>query len=109
MNLTVNDVTAANTENLLDLAIDTINLYGNQSISNMTGAAGSKTASLTQREKSAVFILARALYHSFYRDTEPTTVGGLSITPTEAYSNFNVQAVIKHVARQLTTRSILRT
>lgn len=103
------DVSAANTENLLDYAIDLLNVYGNLSISNMSGAAGSKTVTLTSKQRGAVFMVARALYYSDYRSQIISSVGGVSITPMSITENPMWERFLSRAARQLAGTVIKRT
>jgi len=94
-------VSNTNLEKIIDLAIDCLNLYGNLDLPNMSGTAESKTVSLESREKGAVFIVARAIYYSFYKGVESSTVGGLSVSTPDLMSNQTVLAAVKEAARQL--------
>jgi len=93
-------VSDTNIERILDLAIDTLNLFG-ADLSNMSGTAGSKTVGLESNEKAAVFIVARAVYYSFYKDIEPAAVQGLSLGTADLLSNSTVLNVVKEAARRL--------
>ena len=109
MNLTIGDIPAVNTENLLDWAIDTINLYGNTAISNMTGVAGSKTVTLTSRQRGAVFILAKFLYPSYRGPKDKISVDGVSIQSVDPLFMPGFDIVMKRISRLLQTRSIVLT
>ena len=109
MNLTLKAISAANTENLIDYAIDMLDLHGDLSISNMTGTAGSKTVTLTQRERAAVLTVVRALYLSFYKNIDSANVAGVVITPQNVFDNPVVMRTIRECARLLKTRSFERT
>jgi len=93
-------VDAENLEAILDLAIDTLNLYG-AAISNMTGDAGEKTVTVTSKEKAAVFIACRAIYYGFYKEISSATVGGLAVSNSNLMSNPVVLATIKQAAHRL--------
>jgi len=109
LNLTTNDISAANTETLIDWAIDLLNLYGNVSISNMSGVAGSKTVTLTSKQRGAVFFVARSIYYAGYMDPRPMSVGGESVLPIDLMMNPTFERMVKMAARQLTTFTITRT
>ena len=94
-------VSDTNLEKIIDLAVDCLNLYGNIDLSNMSGTAGAKTVSLESREKGAVFIVARAIYYSFYKGVESSTVGGLAVSTPDLMSNQTVLAAVKEAARLL--------
>jgi len=93
-------VDAENLEAILDLAIDNLNLYG-AAISNMTGDAGEKTVTVTNKEKAAIFIASRAIYHGFYKEISTATVGGLAVSNTDLMSNPEVLKTIKEAAHRL--------
>lgn len=93
-------VSNINLEAILDLSIDTLNLYG-AVITNMTGAAGSKTVTLTSKEKAAVFIAARAVYYGFFKGIDSAAVSGLNVTNTDLMSNPAVLQTIKEAAHRL--------
>jgi len=93
-------VDAENLEAILDLAIDNLNLYG-AAITNMTGDAGEKTVTVTSKEKAAIFIASRAIYHGFYDRITNATVGGLAVSNTDLMSNPEVLKTIKEAAHRL--------
>lgn len=99
----INDsvISDTNAEYMLDLAIDVLNLYG-ADLSNMTGAAGSKTVNLESKEKGAVFLVARAIYYGFYKGIEPGIVDTVTVGATDVLGNPTILASIKEAARQLT-------
>lgn len=102
MNLSTSDITAIETEVLIDLAIDMMNLLADASITNMAGVAGAKTLTLTSRENAAVMIVTRALYYSFFKDIETSAVGGVSVSPTDVLANPTAVQLIKLAAKKLT-------
>lgn len=95
------DISDENTERILDLAIDCLNLYGAE-LANMGGTAGSKTVSLESKEKGAVFIVARAIYYGFFKGVETSTIGGLTVSSPDLMSNQAVLASVKEASRRLT-------
>ena len=94
---------ATNMEPVLDLAIDTLNLYGAASISNMSGDAGSKTVSLTSKQRGAVFHLARMIYYDFFKGINRANVGPVTVTASELLTNPAYISAIKVIARRLKT------
>jgi len=95
------DLTSIDAEYILDLAIDCLNLYG-ANISNMAGdTPGSKTVTLTSKEKAAVFIVARAIYYGFYREVTTASVAGLAVGPADLMSNPQVLQIIREAAKRL--------
>lgn len=94
--------TVTHAEYVLDLAIDTLNLYG-ANLSNMNGSnpAGSKTVDLTSKQRGAVFHAARAIYYAFFKEIEAVAVGELSVSVTDLASNPVVLKTIKEAAKRL--------
>jgi hypothetical protein len=88
-------------EQIMDLAIDLINLYSNADLPNMTGTAGSKSVSLESKEKGAVLLVARAIYYGFYTKPQSTAISGQSLSPADVMGNQAVIDSVKEAARQL--------
>ena len=88
-------------EYILDLAIDTLNIYGNLSLDNMSGSAGSKTVDLTGRERAAVFHTARAIYQSFFKEPATVSLAGLTVSISDLMSNPTVEASVRLMAKKL--------
>jgi len=105
----INDsvISATNAEYILDLAIDTLNLFGAE-LSNLGGTAGSKTVSVESREKGAIYFVARAVYYGFYKGLESVAPGGVAITSSDLMSNPAVLETVKEAARQLTEMDVSR-
>ena len=97
------DDSATNMEYVLDLAIDTLNLYGAEAIDNMSGDAGSKTVTLTSRQRGGVFHLARVIYHEFFKHKKSVNVGGVTLTVTDLLSNPTVMSAVEKIAKKLST------
>jgi len=106
LNLSVGDVSAIKTEALIDQAIDLLNLYANQSISNMAGTAGSKTVTLTSRQRAAVFEVAKAVYYRDYLSQVPLSGDGVSASVS---ATLDPVSVAKEAGFNLVTRSMVRT
>lgn len=87
-------------EDLLDLAIDTLNLYG-AAVDNMSGVAGAKSVTVTGKERAAAFISVRAIYYGFYKEIASSTIAGLTVSSTDLMSNPEVLRMIKEAARRL--------
>lgn len=99
--LDASDMTDATTEAIIDQAINLLNLYGAE-LSNMGGTAGSKTVSLESKAEGAVIEVARAVYYSFYKGLDSTTIGGMTVDSPDLLSNPVVQRTLKEAARRLT-------
>lgn len=106
MNLTTGEISAIRTENLLDWAIDLINLFANQSISNMNGvnSPGSKTVTLTSAQRGAVFLVARALYYEYRLNV----IEGPGLRPVDPLGNSTVMASIQLAAKRLQPKKFER-
>jgi hypothetical protein len=99
--------TATDMEYVLDLAIDTLNLYGATAISNMAGDAGSKTVTLTSRQRGGVFHVARIIYHETFKKMNVVTVATLALTTPELLSNPTIVSTIEKIAKKLGTVDFL--
>lgn len=101
-NWTIGDITAIRTENRIDDAIDWINLECGLSIENMTGTAGSKTATVSTFERPVVKLLAM-LYCAAYITSGSAIglnirIGGLN---TDKVVDFPLQELKEKVAKGL--------
>ena len=94
-------VPAATLEEILDCAIDALNLYSRGDLPNMSGTAGSKSVSLDSGQAGAVKLVARAIYHGFYKGIDTTTIQGMTLTAGDVLGNPAVLATLKEAARQL--------
>lgn len=92
--LSIPQMSAVNIESLLDIAIDLLNLYG-ADLPNMTGTAGSKSVSVDGQAKAAIFLAARAIYHS---DPSTFSLAELNISSGDILSNPEVSKTIKEAA-----------
>lgn len=101
MNLTISDISAINTEKILDLAIDCLNLYGNLELSNLQGTAGSKTVSVESKQKAAIYLVARAVYYSFFKGLTSAAIQGLNVSSPDLLSDPTVLESIREAAGNL--------
>ena len=97
----VADFTEEHAEEILDLAIDLINLYSDADLPNMAGTAGSKTVSVASKEKGAIFLVGRAIYLGFYTKPESSAIQGQTLSPADVMGNPAVIASVREAARQL--------
>lgn len=111
----INDLDLADTvaESIIDKATDAIMLYASDvTLNEMRGTAGSKTLSVTKKQRAAIYLTARAIYASFYKNaaaTQPTTsVGDISGGQTDLMSNPIVLGAIKEAAQLLRERDWTR-
>jgi len=97
----------ARAENLIDQAIDMLNMHG-LSISNMSGSEGSKTVTLTSGQRGAVLELGAMIYRHRYTNPQQASIGPLSVGGTGTTEE-HLDYAAKRYARQLMSRTILRT
>ena len=100
MDLDDDDITDTNMEKLIDLAINTLNMYG-ADLSNMSGTAGTKTVGLESTEAGAVYTAVRAVYYGYHKGLESVGAAGLTVSSPDLASNPAVLNVIKEAARQI--------
>ncbi len=94
-------LSATNAEYILTQTVDLIKLYGGEevSLSNLSGTAGSKSLSCTEKQRGAIYMAARNIYASIYKNAANTNVGGaVNISSTDLLSNPTVLASIKEAA-----------
>jgi len=92
-----------NMEYVLNFAIDTLNLNGATAISNMAGDAGSKTVTLTSRQRGGVFHVARIIYHETFKKMNAVNIATLTLTVPELLSNPTITSTIEKIAKKLST------
>jgi hypothetical protein len=110
MDLTTNDISEAETETLIDAAINHVNAIGNLSISNMSGAAGSMTVTLTSAQWGVVFYVARAMYYSGFKGVVGASVGGgATSVPVDILLDPQFNSTVRRMSRNLVTRSFVTT
>jgi len=73
----------------------------------MTGDAGSKTVTLTSRQRGGVFHLARIIYFEFFKDRKGGSVGSFTITAIDLLANPTVMATVEKIAKKLGTVDFL--
>lgn len=93
-------VTATKAEYILDLAIDLLNVF-DADLSNMSGSAGSKTVTLTSKQRGGVFAFARIVYYSFHRRIENLSISGVSLSVADLMSNPTVMQMAEKIALRL--------
>lgn len=105
--------TAPNTtigEQLMDTAIDWINLMSNTGMSNMTGTSGSKTCTCTSKQRGVLKLLSGLLFRA-YNDRSPNiSVGGVAVNLVLEDPQFALyKPMIDEGIQRLRGRGILRT
>lgn len=96
------DITAANVEALGNVAVDTLNIFGN-SITRLTGTPGSMTATWTSQQLGAVTAVFRIAYASYFKNAANTnnTLGPSSVSTADLMSNPTSWAMIQQIATEL--------
>ena len=94
-------VSATNMENLVDIAINMLNMLGAETITNMAGGPGTKSVTLTSKQAGAVFIVVRQIYRGFWIGPKGSTTLGQSITEGDVLANPTIVATIEKVASRL--------
>lgn len=89
-------------EQILDFSIDLLNLRGCD-LSNMSGDEGSKTLTVTSRERGAIFFVAHAIYPSLTRGgSGPSgSYGPLNLTVKDLLSDPTILAAVDQAAEKL--------
>lgn len=97
------DITNTNTELVLDMAINLLNLYGrgNLGIGNMGGTAETKTLSVDSETKGAIYLVARAIYYGFFLHLENAAISALTVSTPDLMSNQTVLDAVKEAAQLL--------
>ena len=108
MHLNTTTLPAIATEDIIDLAIDMLNLYSSAGITRMAGPPGAKTLTLTSEQRGAVMMIARTIYLSFYKNIEPSSVGGVAVSPADVLAIPAMTRLLTLAARKLTTKAFLR-
>ena len=103
------DITATDSELIIDQAIDLLNMYSmvDEDISNMTGTAGTKTLSVEGYERGAILMVARPVYYSFFKRVIGNTASlgqTASGDPADLFANPEVRAMIKEASQLLSAR-----
>jgi hypothetical protein len=95
-------ISATNMENIVNIAINVLNMFGAATITNMnSGAAGSKTVTLTSKQAGAVFLTVRQIYDSFWKPRGTTVTQGQSVTLADVLANPTIVATIEKIASRL--------
>lgn len=88
LGLTTGDMPATDTENLMDVALGTINLVGGLDFAAMNGTAGSKTLNLDVTGWALVAAVCRMVYADFYVNQGQNVQGpAFSVTAKDFTSN----------------------
>lgn len=97
---TIVDLTAAETEALIDLSIDLLNSLG-ADLNRMGGTSGSKTVSLDTEERGPVLLGARHLYYSVFQEPGSQSTGGLTDSNPDPLANPATLSFFERLARRI--------
>jgi len=101
-------ISATNMENIVNIAINVLNMLGAATITNMNGgAAGSKTVTLTSKQAGAVFFTVRQIYDGFWKPRGTTVTQGRSITIADVLANPTIVETIRLAAQRLSSISFV--
>ena len=102
INAAVTDISAADSEALINTAVDTLNIFG-LGITRLTGSSESMTATWTSQQLGAVTAVFRILYASYYNNAANTnnTLGPSSVSTADLMSNPTAWAMIQQIASEL--------
>ena len=95
--------TEATMEEIIDTAIDILNLFGKGMVDlpNLGGTSGSKTVTLESSQAGAVKLVARAIYHGFYKGIDTQAIQSLTLSASDVLGNPTVMAAIREAAELL--------
>lgn len=98
-------ITVTNAEIIIDASIDLLNTY-DADLTNLTGAAGSKTGTYTSKQAGAIMSMAREVYRTRYMnaDGKGIQVDGVSIN----YTDQKILEFAQNLAQQLIGKSFER-
>jgi hypothetical protein len=98
--ITAGSLSHTQVEQIIDQAIDMLNTF-NANVPNMTGTVGSKSVSLTSKQKGAVWTVARAVYYGFYKNLDVATISGMAITTHDLLADANILKLVRDQAEAL--------
>jgi len=96
-------VSDENLEAILDLAIDSLNIFG-ATLANLSGSP--LTVTLTSKERGAVLIVARLIYNKFWKGAgTTTTTGGFTVTIGDILNDNDLVALLEKLGEKLAMSS----
>ncbi len=106
LNLSTLKISIQKAEDLIQQAIDLLNLYGNQSVADLTGITPNRTTTATGRQRGAIIEIAKSIYYRNYHVQLSSRMGSASstVSPSREPSD-----VAKEMASRLVTRSVVST
>ena len=100
--LNVADFDAETMENLVNVAINVLNMFGADTIPNMDGGApGAKTVTLTSKQAGGVFLAVRQIYDGMWKPRGTTSTRGDSLSIADVLANPTVVALLEKIASRL--------
>lgn len=95
-------------ESIIDKATDALMLYASDvTLGDMHGTAGEKTLTVSKKQRAAIYLTARAIYASYYKNAmaeQSVGIGALSVSQADMMSNPVVLGAIKEAAQLLRER-----
>lgn len=102
------DLAAADSEKIIDQAIDLLNLYGetDEEIGNLSGTEGTKTATVQGYERGAILTVSRIIYLSFFKnkDGSSAALGPASYSSSDIMANSAVMNMVQTQAQLIAKR-----
>jgi hypothetical protein len=102
-------LSVADAENILDMSIDCLNLYGTEQ-SNLSGTTPTKTRSVSSKERGAILLVANQIYLSIPNGSSSSSygLGGMSYSQSTSsnitsslMNNPDVRISVKEAAERL--------
>jgi len=107
---TTGDISLANLEYLIDNAINYVNLVTGLSISNLSGAAGSKTVTVTSAQDPIIKMLAGLLVRAYLDKGPAVNVAAVNVTQITTDPHYKVfMRIVNEGINRLRGRSFVRT
>lgn len=95
-------ISAENMENIVNVAINVLNMFGAATITNMNGGApGAKAVTLTSKQAGGVFLAVRQIYDGMWKPRGATSTRGDSISVVDVLANPTVVALLEKIAHRL--------
>ena len=95
-------ISAENMENIVNVAINVLNMFGAATITNMNGGApGAKTVTLTSKQAGGVFLAVRQIYDGMWKPRGTTSTRGDSLSVADVLANPTVVGLLEKIAHRL--------
>lgn len=96
-------ISATNMELIVDAAINSLNLLGAETITNMAGDAGAKTVTLTSKQHGAVVYAVRLIYLGVWKVQQigASSTLGQTLSTADVFANPTIVALLEKAAERL--------